>query len=97
MLIDFGPPVALVVFLVSLPLLLIPLAIGWLTPPLWWIAGVGALGLFLFGLVALLTGPPRSLNELLLGLPLLLPLLLTLSLAFLGRTLRLRSLGKRTP
>jgi hypothetical protein len=56
---------------------------------------VGASGLVFLAIVALATAPPQSLGELWVRLPLLLPLLFTLAFAFLGRTLRRRSMRKR--
>lgn len=87
---DYGPSMWLRFLLASLPFVVIPLIIGWLTPSLWWLAAGGAFLPMLFTAVALATALPQTFSDLLARSPLLLPLFLTLLFALLGRFLRRR-------
>ena len=88
---DYGPPTWLRFLLASLPVIVFPFLIGWLTPSLWWLALGGAILPMLFATVALATAMPQSFTDLLVRFPLFLPLIFTLLFALLGRFLRLRN------
>lgn len=82
---DFGLPAAVGITLALVPFTLLPLAIGWLSPTRWWMAGGAILVPGCFAAVALLTAVPRSLAELWVRAPLFLPPVLTLTFALIGK------------
>lgn len=92
---DSGMSLALRFTLTLIPLTVIAFVIGWLYPSRWWMAGFGAVLPLLFAVTALLTALPKNLWDVWARSPLILPFLVNLLSAFLGRLIHRSMLGER--